>query len=189
MYCPSCSAQVADGSSFCTACGAPMNQQPQVNQEANQSDVYYTPPAADDADVVNAPAVEEPVVNTDNANQYQQQVTEAYGNPNPGYQQPNQPYGNPNYSQQNPYDSYQQPFVNPEIVQKGEKAKTLAIVGIIVGLFIPLVGWICGGKAITQAKAALQATGDQKFKTNHTLGIVAVVVSTVSWALALITIL
>ncbi|MCK9471835.1 MAG: zinc-ribbon domain-containing protein [Bacilli bacterium] len=50
---------------------------------------------------------------------------------------------------------------------------TLGLVALIVGLFIPIVGWICGGIGLSRANKANNKTG-------KTLCIIALVTSTLA---------
>ncbi|MBQ4001562.1 MAG: zinc ribbon domain-containing protein [Lachnospiraceae bacterium] len=91
MFCPKCGSQVADGASFCPACGNPLNAMPTRSAE--------------------------PAPNT--YQQYQQPAPQ-YQQPAPQYQQPALQYQQPVPQYQQPYQQYQQPFYgyNPQAVQQ-----------------------------------------------------------------------
>jgi len=58
--------------------------------------------------------------------------------------------------------------------------KTLGIVGLILGIFMPLVGWICCGIGLSRAKKA----GDSSAITINTVGLI---LSTVVFVAGIIT--
>lgn len=91
----------------------------------------------------------------------------------------------PTYTQQN---YYTQNNPQQEIAREMESASKLAKIGIILGIFIPLAGWILGGLCLhklNEMKTKYQAYNDEIRKK----GITAIVVSTVIWAISFILII
>ena len=59
MKCPKCGKEVADGSKFCDACGAPMEAAPAPAEEAAPAETAEAPAAeAPAAEAAEAPAAE-----------------------------------------------------------------------------------------------------------------------------------
>lgn len=181
MICPKCNNQIPDDSKFCPVCGspieAPFQNQQNVNEYSQQQQASYQQP----------PYTEQPDFSAQNTqNQYSQQNGAYQQNQ---YSQPNQNYNYQNYNNYNQPNTppYGPPFgMNDEIIHKGENAKTLGIVALIVGLFVPLVGWICGGIGMSNANAAFNMTGNIDFKNSKTICLVALITSSVSFLFAFI---
>lgn len=146
MFCKNCGTALPDGVFECPVCHAMADEQPKNDYSASYCTPNYGTPNQE------APNYSAPYEN-------------AYGNP---YTPPPQPYGN-FYSAGNwqPHDmQYRQ------MVEKGETARILAILGIILGIvFTPIVGWVLGGVALSQAKQVFAYTGSPESKTTITIAI------------------
>ena len=126
MFCEKCGQQIPDESTFCPFCN-------NVVSTPNPQQGTYSAPVQDN-------------------NYYNQPQQNAYSQPQSEPEQYFNPQGN-SY-QNNPYANYQQnaPFVDPNITNQLSNCKTLGLVAIIVGIFVPIVGWICGGIGLSNLK-------------------------------------
>lgn len=107
----------------------------------------------------------------------------AYGNT---YAPPQQPYGNAyDNNAWQPHDmQYRQ------MVEKGETARILAILGLVLGILItPILGWVLGGVSLSQAKQVFAYTGSQESKSTITIAHWAIGVSSVIAGLAFLALL
>lgn len=107
------------------------------------------------------------------------------GCPTQNYNKPQEPAVQPNYA---PY--YQPVYQQKPITELISSARSLGIISIIVGLFIPLVGWICGGIGISKANkiyAPPEFTDD--VKSAKTLNLIGLVLSTCVFVIALVVIM
>lgn len=177
MNCKHCGYQVGDDATFCPQCGAP------INAEQTAETVDYT--QASPENTGNGNVYEQPQQNA----QPQQQYSQPYGT-QPPYGQAN-PYGQqPPYGQQNPYGQqppYGQPgYPNIDYAKDENSAKTLGIVAIIVGLFIPLVGWICGGVGKSKLGKIPPEYRSDKYSTANGLCIAGIIVGCLSFVIALV---
>lgn len=99
----------------------------------------------------------------------------------PQYQQaPQQPqYQQPQYQQ-----PYQQPMYDAQAVSS---AKTMGIIAIIGGIFIPLLGWILGGIGSSKAKNVLAvAPGLPEAEQAAKLCKIGIIVASVSFLIGVI---
>lgn len=107
----------------------------------------------------------------------------------PNYQQPDQPV----YQQVTVQPGFQQvppQAYNPQAAQFNNDvstAKTLGIVAIIAGIFIPLAGWICGGIGLSKAKHCL-AMNPASYEAQNAkkLNIAGLIVTSVLYALIIL---
>lgn len=125
MFCEKCGQQIADDASFCPYCNNVINR-------PNQQNNYYQP-------------------------QPEQQNT--YYNPQQTYQAPEQngaypPPQQDNYftQQSNPYGNSFYPPADQSIINTISNCKTLGIIAIIVGIFVPIAGIICGAIGLSNVK-------------------------------------
>lgn len=153
MKCKYCGSENPDNAYTCSACGASFSsqwQQPQQNaQQAQQNE--------------NNQNYQQPGYNQN----YQQQ---GY---NQNYQQPgyNQGYG-PGYNQ-----GYGQQYNSP-VYRESSGAHTIALIGLLVGIFINrLAGIVCGAIAVSKAKNCLRRGYDPQAVSAKKIGIAAIVVS------------
>lgn len=171
MNCTHCGYQVGEGATFCPQCGAQLN----TEQTANAAE--YTQ-AASDNNAQNGNVYEQP----------QQQYSQPYADQQP-YAQQNQYNQQNTYAQQPPYGQapYGQPgYPGVDYAKDENSAKTLGIVAIIVGLFIPLVGWICGGIGKSKLGKIPPEYRSDKYSTANGLCIAGIVVGCLSFVLALV---
>lgn len=109
------------------------------------------------------------------------------------------PTQNYNYLNQTTYQQlhnlgrfkYSEPVNNFSFYLNYEKdisnAKTLALIAIIVGIFIPLVGWICGGIGISKCnKVLLLYLNNYNANNVKKLNIIGIAVSSVIFAISLV---
>ena len=75
----------------------------------------------------------------------------------------------------------------PGVAQNSGKATAalvLGIIGIIAGIFVPIVGLILGVLAVIFGSQE-RSTGSSHAKNGFILGIIAIVVSLISWVIAI----
>ena len=116
-FCNQCGKQLKGNESFCTNCGAPLNnQQPNQGQYQQPNQPYGQP----------------------NQGQYQQ-PNQPYGQPNQGqYQQPYPPYGQPNQGQyQQNYQAQQPYYTGDPDIQQNKNIAWLSYLGIL--FLIPML--------------------------------------------------
>ena len=164
MFCRNCGNQLADGTQFCPYCGTEVG--------AASAPVYQQPEAQ-------APVYQQPAQEYTQPTEGYQQSQQSYQQPVQGYQQPAQGYRQPGYD---PYNQgyYQQPQRADD--NEIKTTKTLGLVGLIVGLFIPLVGYICGGIGLSKVrKMEFFADPMQKevLAKNKTLCMLAIIIPAV----------
>lgn len=76
--------------------------------------------------------------------------------------------------------------VQPSVdVEKNKSTgKTLGIIGIVVGIFIPLVGWICGGIGLSKLNAVLNVSMDDKEAISiKNINVGAIVVASIAFVI------
>lgn len=168
MFCEKCGQQIPDESTFCPFCNNV------VSTPNPQQNAYYAP-AQDN-------------------NYYNQQQPNAYAQPQNDYTQPQsepEQYFNPqgNVYQNNPYSNYQpnMPFIDPNVTSQISNCKTLGLVAIIVGIFVPIVGWVCGGIGLSNAKNIpdLPQYANEKKKVKN-MNLAGIIVPFASYLLAII---
>lgn len=107
---------------------------------------------------------------------YSQPQPEQYFNPQGAYQ--NNPYPNqqPNV-----------PFIDQNIMNQISNCRTLGLVAIIVGIFVPIVGWICGGIGLSNSKNIPDLPQYAKDKkTVKNMNLAGIIIPFVSYALLII---
>ena len=138
MFCTNCGNQVADGSAFCPYCGTSFAQTQQQPQQQPQAPVT-------------------PVVQAPQQGSYTAPEQVAYPGQSYGQQPTYQPYGGqpqygtPGYDPNNPY-GYAAPPQQGVSEAEIKSTRTLGIVALVVGFFIPLVGYICGGIGLSKVR-------------------------------------
>lgn len=154
MFCRNCGNQLADGVRFCPYCGTDLGETAPVYPPQSQAPVYGQPAQA-------------------------QQPASEYQPSQQPYTAPQQPYGQqvpPEYNPYNPGYYTQPPRADDGAVQS---TKTLGLVALIVGLFIPLVGYICGGIGLSRIRK-LEFFADpmqkEQLAKNKTLCILGIVI-------------
>lgn len=66
-------------------------------------------------------------------------------------------------------------------------SRTFGIIGIILGIFIPLAGWICGGVGLGKSKEILnREPNNREALSAKSLNIGAIVVSTIVFVIAFV---
>lgn len=133
MFCTNCGNQIAEGSAFCPYCGTSLAQSQPQQPQAPVNPVAQTPQQG---------AYTAPEQGAFPGQPYAQQPTYQ---PYAGQAQ----YGAPVYDPNNPYGYAPQQSVSDEEVKS---TRTLGIVAIVVGIFIPLVGYICGGIGLSKVR-------------------------------------
>lgn len=87
-----------------------------------------------------------------------------------------------------PQPVYTQPFIDVETNKS--TGKILGIIGIIAGLFIPLVGWICGGIGLAKSNAVLSVSLDDKEAMSiKNINVGAIVVASIAFVINVIVII
>lgn len=95
------------------------------------------------------------------------------GCPTKNYNAPQTPAIQPNYAQ------YYQPVYRPKSAeQELSTARTLGIVAIVAGIFIPLVGWICGGIGISKANKIIAPEFPYTIESAKRLNSIGLIIST-----------
>lgn len=158
MNCPNCGSVLSPDAAFCPQCGSAVASAPP------QAEAYAQP---------NAP---QPEGRADQSTPYSAAQPQSFN-------------GN-DYSSNTQY-AYQQPVYDPSVNYNAnpaeeKSAKTLGIVAIIVGLFIPLVGWICGGTGLSKLKKVPPEYRSPGYSSAKGLCIAGIVVASVMFVLALI---
>lgn len=100
------------------------------------------------------------------------------GCPTQNYNKPQEPVVQPNHTQ------YYQPAYRPKSVeQEISTARTLGIIAIIAGVFIPLAGWICGGIGYSKANKLIDPNFADVIEGAKKLNLVGLIISTCVFAI------
>ena len=141
MKCNNCGAEIANGSSFCTACGTPVVTNSNIQQNTTQPNTAQPQFTGQPQNMHNQTPNSQP-------NPMYGQNQAPYGQPNPAYGQNQAPYGQPNptygqnqapYGQPNP--TYKQPAAPRKPLSKKAKVGILTtfIVAVLAVIFFVVI--------------------------------------------------
>lgn len=171
MLCKNCNQPIPDGSYYCEHCGAPVNDD-QYNQKP------FEPESSQSQNSYGQPQYDQ------SQNGYNQAQYSQYGQSTPPYT--------------NPYDGNNSQTYSVMVNSRIDDAKTMGILAIILGIFIPIVGIILGCVGLSKLSSIKQVnptvTGmnpydmdtQNRLKKAKTLCITGIVLPIVLWLLAII---
>jgi len=145
-FCKQCGKQLKGNESFCTNCGAPINNQQPAQAQYQQPAQPYGQPNQSQYQQPDQPygqpnqaQYQQPAQPYGQPNQAQyQQPDQPYGQPNQGqYQQPAQPYGQPNQGQYQQNYQLQQYYAGDADIQQNKNIAWLSYMGIL--FLIPML--------------------------------------------------